>query len=818
MARVIPLLLMLATSTAAAQVTNWTGAVSPAWEIAGNWDNGVPTSTVDAVIPSGTPNDPSVASPGAACRNLTLTGAELHLDAGAGLTVNGIGSFNSGSLTGSGGTETLTLTNSASFFAMDMSGGPRIRMTGFNWISDASFQASNLVTFEPSGPGLLNLSATSSMFDDLSVTSISPANVRINGELRFTGDLSIDGAFEPAGLLRCEGVDQLISSPGTSFGLPDLQVNASGTVTLDPAGLGGGDVSVGALTLVTGSMRIGDDLTASGTITVNAGTVLEVDDSSFGRAVNIEATSLTVAFEGTVQGDFTGHPGGVDDNDGSGPGGGQRTQGGCVPGNAGGGGGRGGPGGTAGGGGTGGPAYGSPSIPLAPGSGGAGGGCVGEPGGSGGGALWLAVDGNLVVDGTISADGEGAAASTRTGGGSGGSVWITAASLSGAGVIRSNGGDADTTGDPGGAGGGGRVVVFADTSSFTGTVQALGGGGSVSGSAGQVFNQPGQDSLVTLVNPLDESSISTSPLTLEWSGWTLGGAEQFVIELDDDPFFFELTETGAAPRVLQAVASPYEALPFMLPGDIYWHVYVDASGQVAAGSALRQFNLADFDGDGLSDLFENSNCLDPFTDDLGDDPDADGLTTGGEIALTTDPCDPDSDGDGAIDGDEVFVGSNPLTPTLVLLESQAYTNGGRPTDEGGILGSESFQITFDAIGNAVSTGTLSGSNITLRGGLASPSPGEVDNLRFTTSTTLEWDPSPSAGIYNVYRDLLSNLDGLDFGFCFREDLVSNNTTDSDPVPTGDGYFYLVTVEDLLGIQGVKGFESDGTPRGGTICP
>ena len=58
----------------------------------------------------------------------------------------------------------------------------------------------------------------------------------------------------------------------------------------------------------------------------------------------------------------------------------------------------------------------------------------------------------------------------------------------------------------------------------------------------------------------------------------------------------------------------------------------------------------DTDGDGLPDLYELANGLDPLTDDAGLDPDGDGLTTLQEFGGGTNPRNRDTDGDGIPDG------------------------------------------------------------------------------------------------------------------------------------------------------------------------
>lgn len=69
---------------------------------------------------------------------------------------------------------------------------------------------------------------------------------------------------------------------------------------------------------------------------------------------------------------------------------------------------------------------------------------------------------------------------------------------------------------------------------------------------------------------------------------------------------------------------------------------------------------ADFDGDGLNNLWEVQNGLDPTLQDSTTDADQDGLDAWAEFWLGTAPTTSDSDGDGVNDGAEVAQGSDPL--------------------------------------------------------------------------------------------------------------------------------------------------------------
>ena len=153
------------------------------------------------------------------------------------------------------------------------------------------------------------------------------------------------------------------------------------------------------------------------------------------------------------------------------------------------------------------------------------------------------------------------------------------------------------------------------------------------------------------------------------------------------------------------------------------------------------------------------------------------------------------------------------------LNEHALNAGGRPA-AGVVLQSSSYTISLDAIGDAVVASSLASASYQISAGLAQayPPPGEVLGLSFVDKETMVWDAERSAGVYNLYRDLTSELSDLGFGLCEQPALPEATATDADPVPSGGCFFYLVSARNLLGEEGTKGFQSDGTERQGTFCP
>ncbi len=165
------------------------------------------------------------------------------------------------------------------------------------------------------------------------------------------------------------------------------------------------------------------------------------------------------------------------------------------------------------------------------------------------------------------------------------------------------------------------------------------------------------------------------------------------------------------------------------------------------------------------------------------------------------------------------------TSTNFTLEEHTLNSGGTPS-QGVDLTSASFSITLASIGDGVVATGLASSSFGMEVGFdaAYPPPGEVAAacgagepcLLFTDSETLTWPAEPSAGIYNLYRDDISN----GFGNCEEQDIAGTTTTDT-ATPTA-AFFYLFTVENRLAEEGTKGFQSNLTERRGgvdlPVCP
>ncbi len=166
------------------------------------------------------------------------------------------------------------------------------------------------------------------------------------------------------------------------------------------------------------------------------------------------------------------------------------------------------------------------------------------------------------------------------------------------------------------------------------------------------------------------------------------------------------------------------------------------------------------------------------------------------------------------------------TSTNWKVEEYSFNAGGTPS-QGVELTSTNFSITLASIGDGVVATGLSSSSFEVDVGFdaAYPPPGEVAAmcgasgepcLVFTDSETLTWPAEPSAGVYTLYRDDISN----GFGDCEEQDIAGTTATDTaTPITV---FFYLATVENRLAEEGTKGFQGNATERlGGVdlpVCP
>ena len=205
-------------------LSTWTaGNNSTDWFDAGNWGCGVPTSTVDAIIPPGRPYYPIIVGSGAVCK-------DVRIYAGASLTI--------------ATTDTLTVYG--------------------NWTNNDTFNAnSGTVLFE--GPSLIS-GAGINTFNHFIIDATG--NVTSSaGNVNITGNWINSGTFNPNnGTITFTGSNsQLITSAiGDAFNNITMQKSAN-ELTLNT------DIHITtALTLTSGNVRLGNYNMTLGTSSANA--------------------------------------------------------------------------------------------------------------------------------------------------------------------------------------------------------------------------------------------------------------------------------------------------------------------------------------------------------------------------------------------------------------------------------------------------------------------------------------------------------------------------------------------------------------------
>ncbi len=177
--------------TASLTTTSWTGTISTDWFTAGNWSAGVPTATLDATIPAGTPFSPLIAVGTASARNLTLnSGATLNQSDGT--LVLAANLINNGTFTATGGTVNLGGTTLSSILG---SGNTRF----WNLTVEASTAQSSTAA-STSVQRLLTLNGnfvTNSNPFTLESNATNTALVVNNGSSVVTGNLTVQRYISP---------------------------------------------------------------------------------------------------------------------------------------------------------------------------------------------------------------------------------------------------------------------------------------------------------------------------------------------------------------------------------------------------------------------------------------------------------------------------------------------------------------------------------------------------------------------------------------------------------------------------------------------
>lgn len=154
------------------------------------------------------------------------------------------------------------------------------------------------------------------------------------------------------------------------------------------------------------------------------------------------------------------------------------------------------------------------------------------------------------------------------------------------------------------------------------------------------------------------------------------------------------------------------------------------------------------------------------------------------------------------------------------LREHAINAGGRPADAVVSI-SPSFRLSLDSIGEPLARRGLSGPSFRLDGGFtpAYGPPGEVAGVQILSDgQTLTWSPEPTSMTYNLYSGTLSTLPGT-FGSCAQSQVAATTLVEASMPPPGSGLFFIITGENRLGEEGIKGRSTGDSLRSNPApCP
>ena len=204
--------------------SSWKGTVSTAWATAGNWTNGVPSSTVDAIIGDANytgPYAPTV-STSSTCKNLTLGGTQtVTLTVSYTFTAYGNVTINSGS----------TLTHGA--YSLTVKG---------NWSNSGTYTGTSTSSTIKFGGTTQSLGgSTATAFRKLSVSSGSSVTLITN--ISISVSFSLSGTFIPVET----------ATPVVVSGASTLSVGSTGILNINASTYAGNYAMTGTVTLSAGS-------------------------------------------------------------------------------------------------------------------------------------------------------------------------------------------------------------------------------------------------------------------------------------------------------------------------------------------------------------------------------------------------------------------------------------------------------------------------------------------------------------------------------------------------------------------------------------
>lgn len=288
---------ILTISCALAQTT-WTGTTSTNWFTIGNWSAGIPTSTVDAVIPAGTPFSPAIGAGGAICRVLTLNaGATLTLNAALDLAGGGV---LNGTFAGTGPVRFVGNGNVSGSATL-----PPVVVNATSNVTFATMTVAGTLTLlggnvAPNFGQTLTVNGNATFSGGSVFNSGGGAKIDVNGNIVWNGGLTTgpcdlscsgswtsDASFSPTNQATVTFDGAALQSVAATF-LPSVTVPA------------GSNISISTATNFRGTLTVAGQMTTTATLDVDVDVSIPT-----GGSIAFGTTSLTVGRSYFSTGSFT---------------------------------------------------------------------------------------------------------------------------------------------------------------------------------------------------------------------------------------------------------------------------------------------------------------------------------------------------------------------------------------------------------------------------------------------------------------------------------------------------------------------------------
>ena len=274
-----PVTLGAAATISAPTTTTWTGTTSTAWNVASNWTAGVPTSTINCIIPN-TALDPIISVGVASCKNFVITTGILVVNAGTFLDIYGDFTKTAGTLTNNG---TLSIKDGGNNIYHNLISNSTITNltlaktgTGTVYVNQASLTITTLVFS----------SATTTLEIESGKTLILPNNITIAaGELKITGG----GTLEMANGRTITVAGGTFRIAGTADSFPQ-NIASKGVVQVT-----GGGANSYSFTATSGTVDlVGFQFDRLGVNGLNIGGSTVISNLSGGQLTNLSTTYASV--------------------------------------------------------------------------------------------------------------------------------------------------------------------------------------------------------------------------------------------------------------------------------------------------------------------------------------------------------------------------------------------------------------------------------------------------------------------------------------------------------------------------------------------